>query len=159
MKERFKLSLGGLWLLTSLFSLILPVFVPSFADPQSFVQNVIGTATVTMFILSFPSSLFGIPLLFFAQAALGVDPNTIGGMYLNLFLLFVLGSVQWFWIVPRLLRNDPQLQILNLQLGKPEMLLSEANTIDETQFWDSEGQTPLEKVFLEKDSEDSFRTK
>src|SRR5688572_1783034 len=114
MKERFKLSLSGVWLLSSLVSLILPVFIPSYAHPQSFIQNVIGTSTVTMFILSFPSSLFGIPLLYFAQAAIGLDPNTIGGMYLNLFLLFVLGLVQWFWIVPRIWRNDPDVVILNL---------------------------------------------
>src|SRR5258707_15158571 len=98
MNEKFKLSLGRLWLLMSGFSLLLPVFLPSSADPQNFLQNVIGTTTVTMFILSFPSSLFGIPLFLVAHIALGLDPNTIEGMYLNLFLMFILGLVQWFWI-------------------------------------------------------------
>lgn len=151
MKERFKLSFGGLWLLISLFSLILPVFIPSYANPQSFIQNVIGTATVTMFILSFPSSLFGIPLLFFAQAALGVDPHSIDGMYLNLFLLFVLGLVQWFWIVPRVWRNEPKLQILDLP-RKSEMQLSEAKQTSGLEFFDAHSRTPLERVFQDEDS-------
>lgn len=150
MKERFKLSLGGLWLVTSLVSLIMPVFIPSYADPQSFVQNVIGTSTVTIFILSFPSSLFGVPLLFFAQAALGVDPNSIGGMYLNLFLLFVLGSVQWFWIVPRIWRNEPKIQVLKLP-GKADMQLAESTQAGGFEVFDSQSRTPLERVLHDDD--------
>jgi len=151
MKERFKLSLSGVWLVSSLVSLILPVFIPSYAHPQSFIQNVIGTSTVTMFILSFPSSLFGIPLLYVAQAAIGVDPNTISGMYMNLFLLFVLGLVQWFWIVPRIWRNDPDVVILNLP-REPEMLLSEARPAAGFDFFDSQSRTPLERVLQHDDT-------
>jgi len=69
---------------------------------------------VTMFILSFPSRLFGIPPMVFAQAALGIDANTIGGMYLNLFLMVVLGLVQWFWIFPHLVRMNKEVQTLEL---------------------------------------------
>lgn len=151
MKDRFRLSLGGLWLATSLFSLILPVFLPTSANPHSFVQNVIGTSTVTMFILSFPSSLFGIPLLYFSQIVLGVDSNSIGGMYLNLFLLFVLGLVQWFWIYPRLWRTEPNLQTLNLP-SISEFRLAETNRGD-FEIFDREFRTPLERVFEEKEQE------
>ena len=152
MKEGFKLSLSGLWLLTGIISMLLPVFLPSSANPHNFVQNVIGTSTVTMFILSFPSSLFGLPIMFFASYVLGVDPNTIGGMYLNIFLLCVLGYVQWFWILPRILRNEPQFQMLNLFGGKPEMQLLEAKAMNNIPF-DSDGRTPLERVLQNKDSE------
>ena len=153
MKERFKLSLGGLWLLTSLCSLILPVFIPTYPNPHTIVQNVIGTTTVTMFILSFPSSLFGIPILFFTQITLGVDPNSIGGMYLNLFLLFVLGLVQWFWIVPRIWRrNGSKIQALNLPRN-PQILLSEAKSENPFNLFDSHSRTPLERVFQDKDSD------
>jgi hypothetical protein len=99
-----------------------------------------------MFILSFPSSLFGIPLLFFAQTALGVDPNSIGGMYINLLLLFVLGLVQWFWIVPRLWRHDPDFQSLNLPLRTADLQLPEASAGDNFQFFDRDSSTPLERV-------------
>lgn len=154
MNERFKLSLWQIWLLISVVSLLLPIFLPSSANPQNFLENIIGTVTVTMFILSFPSSLFGLPLMFFAQVALDVNPNTMQGMYLNLFLLFVLGSVQWFWILPRVLRNEPRFQMLNLLGGKSEPQLSavkfDGNNIE---FCDSQGRTPVERIIHEKDSE------
>ncbi|MBA2737823.1 MAG: hypothetical protein H0U50_13670 [Pyrinomonadaceae bacterium] len=153
MKERFKLSISQIWLLVTAAALILPVFLPSSANPQNFLENVIGTVTVTMFILSFPISLFGLPIMFFASYVLGVNPNTIGGMYLNIFLLCVLGYVQWFWILPRILRNEPHLQMLNLFGGKSEMQLLEAKAIDNIPFCDSDGRTPLERVLLNKDSE------
>lgn len=91
--------------------------------------------------------------MFFAAFALGVNPNSIEGLYLNLFLLFVLGLVQWFWIVPRVLRNDPRLQMLNLPGGKSEMQFLETHPINSANFCDSQGQTRLERVFQEKDSE------
>lgn len=152
MTERIRISLSGLWLITSLVSLILPVFIPTYPDPQSFIQNVIGTSTVTMFVISFPSSLFGIPLLFFAQTALGIDPNTIGGMYLNLFLLFVLGLIQWFWIVPRVWRNEPDMLALNLPQD-PKPLLSEAQPLPGFEFFDSRSRTPLERVLHDEDQD------
>ena len=151
MFENSKLSLSRIWLAISAFALILPVFLPSSANPQNFLENVIGTVTVTMFILSFPISLFGLPAIYFANQVLGVNPNTIGGMYLNVFLLCVLGYVQWFWIVPRVLRNEPQFQMLNL-FGKPEMQLLEAKAMNNISF-DAEGRTPLERVLQNKDSE------
>ena len=153
MKERFKLSLSGIWLLTGIISMLLPIFLPSSANPHNFVQNVIGTSTVTMFILSFPSSLFGLPVMFFAGHVLQVNPNTMEGMYLNLFLLFVLGLVQWFWIVPRVWRNEPRLQMLNLPGVKSEIQLLEIAPANNADFCDSEGRTRLEKVFQEKDSD------
>ena len=152
MKERFKLSPGQIWMLITAAALILPVFLPSSANPQNFLENVIGTVTVTMFILSFPISLFGLPIMFFASYVLGVDPNTIGGMYLNVFLLCVLGYVQWFWILPGIMRNEPLFQTLNLFGGKPEMQLLEAKAINNIPF-DSDGRTPLERVLQNKDSE------
>ena len=153
MKERFKLSLWQIWLLISTFSLLLPVFLPSSANPQNFLENVIGTVTVTMFILSFPSSLFGLPIMFFAQVALDVNPNTMQGMYLNLFLLFVLGSVQWFWILPRLLRSEPRFQMLNLVGGKSAPQLSAVKFDGNIASCDSQGRTPVERIIHQKDSE------
>lgn len=146
MTERFKLSLSGMWLLVSLFSLLLPVFLPSNAFSANPTENVIGTATATMFILSFPSSLFGIPFLMIVGYALGVDPNSIQGMYLNVFLLFVLGLVQWFWIVPRVWRRDPDVQMLNLPVTSVGKALREATV--ETQFEDfnTRERTPVERV-------------
>jgi hypothetical protein len=151
MSEYFRLSLRRLWLVVSGVSLILPIFLPSSAHPQNFLQNVIGTTTLTMFILSFPSSLFGIPLFFFAQISLGIDPNTIGGMYLNLFLMFILGLVQWFWIVPRLLRGKRDREVLNLQELRSNPLLPEIKENGGFGFYDKESRTPLERALGEKE--------
>lgn len=152
MKEKFKLSLSGLWLLVSIFSMLLPIFMPSSANASNFVENAIGIASVSMFVLAFPASLFGLPAMFFARIALDVNPNSMEGMYLNLFLLFVFGLVQWFWIVPRVLRNESRFQILNLFGGKSETQLLETKVTNNIPFCDSDGRTPIERVFQEKDT-------
>lgn len=149
MTERFKLSLSGMWLLVSLFALLFPIFLPSVADSANPAANVIGTATASMFILSFPSSLFGIPVLAISGYFLGVDPNSMQGMYLNLFLLFVLGLIQWFWIVPRVWRNEPRVQILDLTSPKDVIELPAMRS--EFESFSSQDDTPLERVFREKD--------
>lgn len=154
MKEQVKLNLSRIWLLTGIVTLILPVFLPSSANPQNILQNVIGTSTVTMFILSFPSSLFGIPILFFAQIALGVDPNTIAGMYLNLFLMFILGSVQWFWIVPRIWRQKPELSIFGPDTQSTGPLLSETTSCDSHRFFEDSSRTPLERAINDDETDE-----
>lgn len=151
MTERFKLSLSGMWLLVSLFSLLLPIFLPSNAFSSNPATNVIGTATATMFILSFPSSLFGIPLLVVVDYALGVDPNSIQGMYVNLFMLFVLGLVQWFWIVPRVWRRDRDVQVLNLPVSSSYEILPEASLDIQFDAFDERERTPVERVIGDDD--------
>lgn len=151
MFENSKLSLSRIWLLISAFALILPIFMPSSANPQNFLENVIGTVTVTMFILSFPSSLFGLPVLYLVRLVFEINQNSMEAMYLNLFLLFVLGLAQWFWIVPRLMRSESRFQMLNLVGVNSEAPLLEAKPVNNIPF-DKEGQTPLEKVIYEKDS-------
>jgi hypothetical protein len=153
MKEYFSLSLIKVWLLISIFSLGLPIFMPSSANPQYFFENVIGAATVIMFILSFPSSFFGLPVLFFAGLVMNINLNSIEGLYLNLVILFALGLVQWFWIVPRLLQTESPFQMLNLRGGNAEIKFSEAKAINDAQPFDLQGRTPLERVFQEKDCE------
>jgi hypothetical protein len=151
MTDKFKISLTGMWLLVSAVCLVLPIFLPSAAFSPNPAANAIGTATATMFILSFPSSLFGIPLLIIVDYALGVDPNSIQGMYVNLFLLFVLGLVQWFWIVPRVWRREPGIQVLQIPSLKESVALPPVCA--ETQFsgLDDRERTPLERVLSESD--------
>jgi hypothetical protein len=146
MSEYLKLNLRAVWLVVALLSLALPVFIPSTTNSPSFLGNVIGTATATMFILSFPSSLFALPALFFAQAVLGYDPNTIGGMYVNLCLLFAVGFVQWFWILPRLLGKEATFQTLNLPREASEILPTRAENEGVSAFYDGRERTPLERV-------------
>lgn len=146
MSEYLRLNLRAVWLTVALLSIALPVFIPSTINSPSFLGNVIGTATATMFILSFPSSLFALPVLLFAQAVLGYDPKTIGGMYVNLCILFVVGFVQWFWIVPRLFQREPKFQTLNLPRKASEILPAGTENAGVSAFYDRRDRTPLERV-------------
>lgn len=152
MKEQTKLNLSPIWLLISATALTLPVFLPSSANPQYFFQDIIGTVTTTMYILSFPAGLLALPAMFLAELFFGVNPDTIGGMYVNVFLLCVLGYVQWFWIVPRILRSAPRLNMPDLFDRKSETQLLEAKAENSIPFSDFEGKTPIERVFQEKDT-------
>jgi hypothetical protein len=80
-----------MWLMVSSLCLVLPVFLPSSPNPQDFSENPLGTATITMFVLSFPSSLFALPAMLFVNISFGFGPDSIAGMYLNLLMLFALG--------------------------------------------------------------------
>lgn len=146
MTDRFKISLTGMWLLVSAVCLVLPVFFPSAAFSPDPAANVIGTATATMFILSFPSSLFGIPLLAVVDYVLGVDPNSIQGMYVNLLLLFVLGLVQWFWIVPQVWRREPDIQVLEISGPTVASSLPGMAAKEHFEALDDRDRTPFERI-------------
>lgn len=111
---KFKLSLKQIWLAVGIFSLILPVFLPSEADSNNAFLNIVGIVNIVMFILSLPCSLFGLPVVFFAWYALEMNPNSIQGAYLNTILFFALGFVQWFWIARFWSPTEPILQEIKL---------------------------------------------
>ena len=90
MNVRLKENLTAIWL-TALLSIILPVFVPSITEPYGIYANVIETTVTTLFIISLPASLLSI-VLFFLESVVGLDPNRIWVMYLNIWALFALGG-------------------------------------------------------------------
>ncbi len=71
MKKQFELNLSPLWLLISAAALTLPVFLPSSVHPQYFFQDIIGTVTTAMYILSFPAGLLAFPVMFLAKLFFG----------------------------------------------------------------------------------------
>lgn len=152
MKKRFKLSFRQIWLATGIFSLLLPVFLPSVAGSENFVQNTILLVNIAMFILSLPCSLFGVPVIAAAAHFLEMSPNSIEGMYLNTVLFFILGFVQWFWIARFWSPTGTELQMLGLAGENPELRLLEVNAINNIPACDAEGRTRLEKVFQERDA-------
>ena len=144
MRDGTKWSLTTLWLLASLTALFVPIFVPSIRGPAALFQDTIGIATMLMYALAFPLSLIGVPLLYVAEIVLGIDPQSIGGRYLNLFVVFLLGAVQWFWIVPRLVtrRSGP--------VERTSAAVPELNAPLPNSFFDEEFHTPVERVIREK---------
>jgi hypothetical protein len=99
-----------------------------------------------MFILTFPSSLFGLPLLVFTGSMLGVDPNSISGMYLNLFVMFVLGLAQWFWIVPRIWAKSAKVQVLDIPVDTLHLPPLKFVPADIFQPYDERDRTPIERL-------------
>jgi hypothetical protein len=120
MNERVVSRLGAVWMATAVVSLILPIFLPSFPNSHYFGTNVIEAAMVTTFLLSFPSSLLGLPLILFSQLSLGIDPDAISGKYFMVVAFFLLGLVQWFQIVPWIFRKERQ--CLNICSTSPKSL-------------------------------------
>lgn len=147
MMERYWSRLRMPWLFVSLLCLIAPVFLPSAPYPRDFLDDAMGTATVIMFVLSFPISLLATPVIFFVGIGLGLRPYSIQAAYMNLFLLFVLGTIQWFWIIPRVNRkNNEDLQILDLHAHTSTPALGEAHIDTDFSFFDSNSKTPVERV-------------
>lgn len=124
MKESVVSKLSAVWMTVAVISLILPVFLPSYPDPHQYGSSVIEAATVTMFVLSFPASLLGLPLVLFSEVALGFDPATMSGRYFTLVAFFSLGLAQWFRIVPWIFRRETvELGLVatdQSQLGSPK---------------------------------------
>lgn len=146
MPEKLKFRLSSMWLFVSIFTIILPVFVPSFSylNPAT---NVIGVATAAMFILSFPSSLFGLVAMMFVDITLGMNANSIEGLYVNLLVMFTLGLVQWFWIIPRIWNRDPAFQTVEIGTGwMPRQVLPRAVPDEIFCRYDAGGRTPVECV-------------
>ena len=153
MNERFKISLCGMWLFVCVFTLLIPVFLPSFAGSANPAANVVGTATASMFVLTFPSSLLGLPLLVLVGAMLGVEPNSIEGMYLNLLVMFVLGLVQWFWIVPRIWGSSAKVQILALPNLRDIVPIRLTNPAEVAGTFDEHGRSPVERIIRDDENE------
>jgi hypothetical protein len=130
-------------MLASVACMFLPIFIPSPRGAAGVFQSVIDMAMMTMYLISFPMSLLGVPLLYVVQILLGIDPNTIGGKYLNVFTVFLLGAVQWFWLVPRLLTRRREEQILVSAQRTENLPPAPADVMF---FFGREQRTPLERV-------------
>lgn len=147
MTKKNRLLLGNLWLVSSLSALVVPIFVPSYPHGAGLLPSSIELSTATMFVLSFPSSLFGLPFLYATYGVFGIDPYSISGMYTHLSMLFLIGLVQWFWIVPRIWFREPLIQ--TLQTSVPELL--PAKEVEYYRF-SSRDKTPVERI-IDEDKE------
>jgi hypothetical protein len=162
MPEKLKFRLSSMWLFVSLSTIVLPVFMPSFNsfNPAS---NAIGVATAAMFILSFPSSLFGLFAMMLVGLTLELNPDSIEGLYVNLLIMFALGLVQWFWIVPRIWNRDPAFQTVEIGAGwLPRHVLPRAVPEQIFTRYDADGRTPVECVIAEeweRETADGIRSK
>ena len=108
-----KSNLKRIWLTISVFSMILMIFLWFGYDSQT-LQNTIHVLNGLMLILSLPCSLFAVPVVLLANHYLEINPFSIEGIYLSTIFLFILGLMQWFWIVPFWSPTKAPFQNLNL---------------------------------------------
>ena len=112
-----KSNLKHIWLAIAGFSMILTIFLWFGYDSQN-LQNMILFLNGLMLILSLPCSLFVIPVIVLANHYLAINPVSIEGIYLNTIFLFVIGLMQWFWIVRFWFPTQSQFQMLDLLDGE-----------------------------------------
>lgn len=150
MYERSTWTASVLWLLAGCICLTLPVFLPSSPNPPNLLTDPISLSTALMYVLSFPGGLLSLLFSPIVDSAFGIDPNSMQGMYLNLKMMFVLGLVQWFWIVPKMMRSAARRKA-SLLSASPAFVLSEAPINDDAAFVEGKERSPLERVFDENE--------
>lgn len=106
-------NLKYIWLAVSVLALILTGFIWFGFDSQ-ILQNTILALDALMFILSLPCSLFFVPVAMAAKYFLEIDALAGSGIYLNTVFLFVIGLLQWFWIVRFWYPTESVFQQINL---------------------------------------------
>jgi hypothetical protein len=112
-----KSNLKYIWLAIGVFAMSLMIFLWFGYDSQN-LQNTILVLNGLMLILSLPCSLFAIPVVVLANYYLEINPVSTEGIYLNTSFLFILGFMQWFWVIRVWSPIEPQLQMLDLLTGK-----------------------------------------
>lgn len=140
MNERLKVILKGLWLIAGVAAVTIPVFVPS-VTVGHITGNPIMMALVSMFLLSLPGSLLVFPLSYVIDAGFGFTLRPIEFLYLNVWMLFLIGAVQWFWLVPRMFHRGVIVEAIDLSL-----------TEGDVGSFDVNGATPLERVLRNGDT-------
>lgn len=114
-----KSNVKRIWLAIGVLAMILTVFLWFGYDSQN-LNNTILILNGLMLILSLPCSLFVIPVVVLANHYLAINPVSTEGIYLNTIFLFVIGLMQWFWIVRFWSPTEPPLQMLGLLSEKAE---------------------------------------
>lgn len=113
---KIKNNIKYIWLAISVISIILLAFHWFGFAPQTLHYAILGLNTAAL-ILSVPCSLFAVPVFFAANYFLELYPFSGEGIYLNTFLLFALGALQWFLIIKYWSPTEPLLQKLELVDG------------------------------------------
>ena len=109
-------NIKQIWLVVSGISVILLTLHWFGFAPENLQYTIIGLNFLAL-ILSAPCSLFAIPVFIAANHFLEMSPFSGEGIYLNTFLIFALGALQWFLVISYWLPSEPILQKLELVDG------------------------------------------
>lgn len=95
------------WSVLALGILALALYIISLNDPEAF-KAADTVLIVTMSILTFPASLLSYGVAFIYSVLLTGNRETSAVDLLAYWALFaVAGYMQWFWLIPRVLRKKP----------------------------------------------------
>lgn len=108
-----KSNLKYVWLAFAVCSLISTIFLWFGYDSEN-LQNAIYVLNAFALVLSLPCSLFAVLVVALANRYLGIEPFSTEGIYLGTIFLFVVGSMQWFWIARFWSPTETVFQNLNL---------------------------------------------
>jgi len=116
-KMKIKNKIKQIWLAVGVISMILLVF-HWFGFNSNNLENTILVLNALALILSLPCSLFVIPVLITSNHYLELSPTSSEGIYLNTFVLFAVGFLQWFLIIRFWSPSEPVMQMLDLPNGE-----------------------------------------
>lgn len=93
-----KTNLKRVWTIAAVLSLGLLIYMWFGGIESESLKNTILALNILMFVLSLPCSIFAAPVVFSAWYFLEMNPLA-EGIYLSTILLFLLGAMQWFWLI------------------------------------------------------------
>ena len=93
-----KTNLQRIWSVVGVLSLALLIYLWLGESESSALLYAILALNALMFLLALPASVFGAATVVTAWYVLDLNPISSEGAYLNTIVLFLLGTVQWFWL-------------------------------------------------------------
>jgi uncharacterized membrane protein len=109
-----KTNLKRIWSVVAVLSLALLIYLWLGETDSPQLLNTLLALDAVMFLLALPCGVFGAGVVLAAWYVLGMNPTSIEGAYLNTIVLFLLGTVQWFWLIRFYYPPETPFQKLNL---------------------------------------------
>lgn len=109
-----KTNLKRIWSVTAVLSLGLLIYLWLGENESPRLVYTILALNALLFILALPCSIFGAATVLTAWYVLELNPVSAEGVYLNTIVLFLLGAVQWFWLIRFYYPPETPFQKLNL---------------------------------------------
>lgn len=110
MNKNWETKLQRFWVLTSVISLIFPVFLYLAKFDLDF-SDAVTAFLIIMFVVSLPFSLFSLPLIALFTYGIELDINTMFGAYFLIVLFNVFGYLQWFWLMPKYFYDEKEYKL------------------------------------------------
>jgi hypothetical protein len=109
-----KTNLKRIWSAVAVLSLALLIYLWLVETESPHLLNTILALDAVMFLLALPCGIFGVGVILTAWYVLDLNPVSAEGVYLDTIVLFLLGTLQWFWLIRFWYPTETPFQKLNL---------------------------------------------